>query len=54
MADRNQKYKTLDIAVDITKEFARGGCDKWTPAFVLKETYDTLLKIYDDISSTEP
>ena len=53
MADKNQKYKTLDIAVDITKKYAKGGCDKWTPAMVLKETYDTILKIYEDIDQTD-
>ena len=52
MADKNQKYRTLDIAVDITKKYAKGGCDKWTPAMVLRETYDTILEIYEDIDET--
>jgi len=52
MPDKNQKYRTLDLAIEITKEYAAGGCDKWSPATVLKETYDTILKIYEDIDST--
>ena len=53
MADKNQKYRTLDLAVEIAKKYAEGGCDKWPPSMVLKETYDTILKIYEDIDETE-
>jgi len=48
----NSKRWCLVRAVEITKEFARGGSDK-TPVRLLKDTYKVLKDLLDEVEQAE-
>lgn len=41
------KYGALDKAIEITKEYARGGGER-SPYLILEEVYDKLKKLAED------
>lgn len=51
MPTKEQKKISLKEAIDITKEYGKGG--GVVPAAVLESIYSTLNKIKDDIGDTE-
>ncbi len=52
MASKYSERKMLEMAVEITKEYARGG-GSTTPGTILKMVYKELKKINDDIKEDE-
>ena len=46
MANRHQ---ALNIAIEITKSYARSAGDSKDPALVLQQTYEMLKKLQDDV-----
>lgn len=42
------KEDVLKAAIDITKEFSRGGSEKFSPDYVLQRTYETLKELAED------
>ena len=48
----NNKRWCLVRAVEITKEFGRGGSDK-TPVRLVKDTYKVLKDLLDDVNQEE-
>ncbi|UCD70810.1 MAG: hypothetical protein JSW70_07335 [Syntrophobacterales bacterium] len=48
----NNKRWCLARAVEITKEFGRGGTDK-TPVRILKDTYRLLKDLLDEVNQEE-
>ena len=53
MPTKEKKIKSLNQALVLTKEYARGGQCAQALALVLKNLYDTLNQISDDIDKTE-
>lgn len=43
-----KKSVLFERAIEITKEFCRGGSDKVTPDWVLREVYATLKELAED------
>ena len=50
MANKN---KALNIAIEITKQYAGSAEDSKEPARILKETYEMLIKLQDDVGEEE-
>lgn len=49
MLKKEQKLKALEKAIEITKKYSKGGVDKLTPAQVLEETYNTIIRLMNEI-----
>ena len=47
------KIQAFNIAIEITKQYARSAEDSKEPARILKETYEMLLKLQDDVGKEE-
>ncbi len=47
------KHQALNIAIEITKQYARSAEDSKEPARILKETYEMLLKLHGEVSMDE-
>ncbi len=52
MAEKNQKYKVLDKAIDIAKEYARGGHSA-KPSILIKDAYEAIIEIINEIEQSE-
>ncbi|MBN2516307.1 MAG: hypothetical protein JXC33_09800 [Deltaproteobacteria bacterium] len=52
MVNRKQKEWALDRAIEITKEFARGGTGN-PPEYLLNMSYQTILAIMADMEKSE-
>lgn len=46
---KEEKQRSFILAVDITKVYGPGGAEKFTPGTVLKDLYDTIKEIKEDI-----
>lgn len=53
MATKDLKRKALRQAIDITKEYARGGSEQGEPSKILRYCYKELVKIVDEIDQSE-
>jgi hypothetical protein len=47
------KHQALNVAIEITKQYARSAEDSKEPARILKEIYEMLLKLQDDVGKAE-
>jgi hypothetical protein len=47
------KHQALNVAIEITKLYAGSAEDSKEPARILKETYEMLLKLQDDVGIAE-
>jgi hypothetical protein len=54
MLTRDQKEATLKVALVIAKEYASGGGGSQTVSVVLRNVYNTINRIKDEIEQTEP
>jgi len=52
MVERKQKEWALDRAIEVTREFARGGTGN-PPEYLLQNTYRTLLSIIEEMDKAE-
>ncbi len=52
MANKKQKQVALKQAIQIAREYARGGSEKSSPDVILDQTYKRLIQIMDDIEQT--
>lgn len=49
MLNKDQKFKALKQAIEITKEYARSGAERQPAETVLKAVYKTLIEIVNEI-----
>ncbi|SHJ14100.1 hypothetical protein SAMN02745216_01125 [Desulfatibacillum alkenivorans DSM 16219] len=52
MATRKMKQMALKQAIQIARDYARGGSEKSSPDIVLDQSYKRLLQIMEDIGET--
>jgi hypothetical protein len=52
MVTKDQKFKALKQAIEITKEYARSGAERQPAETVLKAVYKTLIEIVNEIEET--
>ena len=52
MVTKDQKFKALKQAIEITKEYARSGAQSQPAETVLKAVYKTLIQIVNEIEET--
>ena len=52
MVTKDQKFKALSQAIEITKEYARSGAERQPTETVLRGVYKTLLEIVNGIEET--
>ncbi len=52
MITKDQKFKALEQAIEITKEYARSGAEKQPAETVFKAVYKTLIQIINEIEET--
>ena len=52
MVSKDQKFKTLKQAIEITKEYARSGAERQPAETVLKSVYKTLIEIVNEIEES--
>jgi hypothetical protein len=52
MVSKDQKFKALEQAIEITKEYARSGAERQPAETVLKAVYKTLIGIVNEIEET--
>lgn len=52
MVTKDQKYKALKQAIEITKEYARSGAERQPAETVLKAVYKKLIEIVNEIEET--
>ncbi len=49
MLTKDQKIKALNTSIDVAKAYGACGEFKIEPALIIKNTYDTILEIIDEI-----
>jgi hypothetical protein len=54
MLTKDQKEATLKVALVIAKEYASGGGGSQTVSVVLRNVYNTINRIKDEIEQTRP
>lgn len=47
------KHQALNVAIEITKQYARSAESSKEPARILKETYEMLIKLQEDVGKDE-
>ncbi|WP_028315312.1 hypothetical protein [Desulfatibacillum aliphaticivorans] len=52
MATRKMKQMALKQAIQIARDYARGGSEKSSPDIVLDQSYKRILQIMEDIGET--
>ena len=52
MVTKDQKFKALEQAIEITKEYARSGVERQPTETVLKAIYKKLIEIVNEIEET--
>lgn len=52
MANKRQKQTALKQAIEIARQYARGGSEKSSPDVILDQTYRRILAILEDIDRT--
>jgi hypothetical protein len=50
---KEEKHSAFIMAVEITKAYGPGGAEKYTPGTVLKDLYDTIKAIKEDVGSRD-
>lgn len=53
MATKEQKFKALNVAIEITKESCRGENIKAKPSQILEDSYNKIIEITDAIDLSE-
>ncbi|MBW1795266.1 MAG: hypothetical protein JRJ38_12705 [Deltaproteobacteria bacterium] len=52
MATKDQKFKALNQAIEITKEYARSGAERQPAETVLRAAYKAVIEIVNQIEET--
>ncbi len=52
MANKKQKQIALKQAIQIAREYARGGSEKSSPDVILEQSYKRIVQIMDEIEQT--